>query len=285
MSVPDWPATYGYNMFLFPYSQWIGGIFYEHSHRLLASFVGLCTVILAVWVQLSAAAPLTKRVSILAVFLVVLQGLLGGLTVLFRLPDAISIAHGVIAQTFLLVAIGIAFSLRHYNRCVVRPPTQLDRLGVVAVFAIFGQLFLGALVRHAEAGLAVLDFPTIAGQWLPTFGPEMLASINVKRQALGFSPVDLFQVIAHVMHRIWALVVVGVLLWYCVKLRMLKSDGASWLGLSIGTLLFVQFALGIITILSLRHPWLASLHVVVGAILLGATFFSYLSVRFLEDSV
>lgn len=282
--MPDWPATYGYNMFLFPYSQWIGGIFYEHSHRLLASLVGLCTVILAVWVQFSSAAPAIKRVSIFAVFLVILQGLLGGLTVLFRLPDAISISHGVIAQTFLLVAIGIAFSLRYGDDFVSRAPLYLDRIGVLAVVVIFGQLFLGALVRHAEAGLAVLDFPTMAGQWLPTFGPDMLASINAERQSLGFSPVDLFQVLAHVMHRIWAVVVVGVLLWYCTKLRSLGTRRVRLLSLSIGALLFIQFSLGIVTILSLRHPWLASLHVVVGAILLGVTFWCYLSIRFLEDS-
>ena len=49
MSVPDWPTTYGYNMFLFPISKWVGGIFYEHTHRLVASWVGFLTVILAVW--------------------------------------------------------------------------------------------------------------------------------------------------------------------------------------------------------------------------------------------
>ena len=55
LSVPDWPTTYGYNMFLFPISQWVGGIFYEHTHRLYASLVGLLTVVLAVWLHLKAA--------------------------------------------------------------------------------------------------------------------------------------------------------------------------------------------------------------------------------------
>src|SRR6478752_842322 len=49
MAVPDWPNTYGYNMFFFPISKWMGGIFYEHSHRLIASGVGFLTTILAVW--------------------------------------------------------------------------------------------------------------------------------------------------------------------------------------------------------------------------------------------
>src|SRR5262245_858899 len=49
MAVPDWPNTYGYNMFLFPFSKWVGGILYEHSHRLTASFVGVLTTVLALW--------------------------------------------------------------------------------------------------------------------------------------------------------------------------------------------------------------------------------------------
>src|SRR5438094_9326522 len=49
LSVPDWPTTYGWNMFSFPFSKWVGGIFYEHCHRLLASFVGFLTVVLTAW--------------------------------------------------------------------------------------------------------------------------------------------------------------------------------------------------------------------------------------------
>src|SRR5215475_6524155 len=49
LSVPDWPTTYGWSMFTFPYSKWVGGIFFEHSHRLVSSFVGLLTIVLTVW--------------------------------------------------------------------------------------------------------------------------------------------------------------------------------------------------------------------------------------------
>src|SRR5512147_1858483 len=81
MAVPDWPTTYGYNMFFFPISKWVGGIFYEHTHRLVASGVGFLTVILAVWLWVKESRPSLRWLGVLAVFLVMLQGVLGGLRV------------------------------------------------------------------------------------------------------------------------------------------------------------------------------------------------------------
>ena len=78
MAVPDWPNTYGYNMFLFPPSKWVGGIFYEHSHRLVASGVGLLTTILAVWLWLRESRAWLRWLGVIAFFGVVFQGLLGG---------------------------------------------------------------------------------------------------------------------------------------------------------------------------------------------------------------
>ena len=79
LAVPDWPTTYGYNMFLFPPSFWIGGIFYEHTHRLFASFVGLLTTILAIWLWLREPRKWLRWLGVIALFAVVLQGILGGL--------------------------------------------------------------------------------------------------------------------------------------------------------------------------------------------------------------
>src|SRR5690242_17439126 len=81
MAVPDWPTTYGYNMFFFPISKWVGGIFYEHTHRLVASGVGFLTVILAVWLWVKEPRAWVRWLGVLAVFAVVLQGVLGGLRV------------------------------------------------------------------------------------------------------------------------------------------------------------------------------------------------------------
>src|SRR6187200_535590 len=85
LSVPDWPTTYGWNMFTFPPSKWVGGIFYEHGHRLIASTVGFLTIILAVWLWIAEPRRWVKRLGVIALGTVVFQGLLGGLTVLFFL--------------------------------------------------------------------------------------------------------------------------------------------------------------------------------------------------------
>src|SRR5262252_2447907 len=98
LSVPDWPTTYGWNMFTFPPSKWVGGIFYENGHRLIASSVGLLTIVLAVWLWRVDPRLWMKRLGLAALAAVILQGVLGGLTVLFFLPAAISTAHAALAE-------------------------------------------------------------------------------------------------------------------------------------------------------------------------------------------
>src|ERR1700759_5069910 len=89
LSVPDWPTTYGWNMFTFPPSEWVGGVFYEHGHRLIASTVRFLTIILAGWLWRSEPRRWLKWLGVAALGAVVAQGVLGGLTVLFFLPAAI----------------------------------------------------------------------------------------------------------------------------------------------------------------------------------------------------
>src|SRR5262249_57170157 len=89
LSVPDWPTSYGWNMFTFPPSMWVANILYEHGHRLVASTVGFLTIILAVWLWFAERGWL-RWLGVVALGTVVAQGVLGGLTVLFFLPPAIS---------------------------------------------------------------------------------------------------------------------------------------------------------------------------------------------------
>jgi cytochrome c oxidase assembly protein subunit 15 len=109
LSVPDWPTTYGQNMFTFPVSKWVGGIRYEHVHRLIASGVGTADGRARALAQPARAAPLgaPPRLS-RALGAVVAQGLLGGLTVLLLLPPAVSVAHACLAQTFFCIVVTIA---------------------------------------------------------------------------------------------------------------------------------------------------------------------------------
>src|SRR5688572_10938498 len=81
LAVPDWPTTFGYNMFFFPWSKWVGGVFYEHSHRLVASGVGLLTTILAVWLWIKEERKWVRWLGVIAFVAVVGQGVLGGLRV------------------------------------------------------------------------------------------------------------------------------------------------------------------------------------------------------------
>src|SRR6186713_2246998 len=96
LSVPDWPTTYGWNMFTFPPSRWVGGIFYEHSHRLIASTVGFLTIVLAGWLWRAESRVWLRRLGVVALAAVILQGILGGVTVLFFLPAPVSTAHAAL---------------------------------------------------------------------------------------------------------------------------------------------------------------------------------------------
>src|SRR3954469_18658566 len=108
LAVPDWPTTYGWNMFTFPPSKWVGGILYEHGHRLIASSVGFLTIVLAVWLWMSEPRRWMKWLGAGAVAAVIAQGVLGGLTVMFFLPAPISTAHAGLAEIFFCMTVAIA---------------------------------------------------------------------------------------------------------------------------------------------------------------------------------
>ena len=108
LSVPDWPTTYGWFMFTFPLEKMVGGIRFEHTHRLIASTVGFLILVLAVWLRLAEPRRWVRRLGYVALGAVVTQGILGGITVLWFLPDPISIAHASLAQIVFCLTISIA---------------------------------------------------------------------------------------------------------------------------------------------------------------------------------
>src|SRR5947208_3708623 len=109
LAVPDWPTTFGYNMFLFPVSRWVGGILFEHTHRLIGSLVGFLTIILAVWLWLCEDRRWVRNLGVIAVIGVILQGILGGLRVTM-MKDQIGIFHACVAQAFLGLLVFIALA-------------------------------------------------------------------------------------------------------------------------------------------------------------------------------
>lgn len=273
LAVPDWPSSYGYNMFLFPPSLWIEGIWYEHVHRLIASGVGALTVILAFFLW---RAKKLRLLGVAAVVLVLIQGLLGGLTVLYGLPDIVSVAHGVTAQAFLVLTVLISFLLSSEAR---EENKKLFQVGLVATLLVFLQLVLGAFMRHSESGLAIPDFPTMGGTFFPVFDEQMLLIINQMRSSVSLPAVSIGQVLIHFSHRVMAVVVLGSFL--ILGYRTFKLDVSSKTRRLAGYCLFavfIQVCLGIIAVMSVRDPELTSLHVVLGAVLLALSFLFTMSV-------
>ncbi|PYL72549.1 MAG: hypothetical protein DMF26_16310 [Verrucomicrobia bacterium] len=165
LAVPDWPTTFGYNMFLFPISKWVGGILFEHTHRLMGSLVGFLTIILAVWLWLGDHRRWVRNLGVIAVVGVILQGILGGLRVTM-MKDQIGIFHACVAQAFLGLLVFIALATtklwlsienRHFD---LQKFSAIKALAIAITMAIYVQLALGATMRHQHRDLAILDFPT-----------------------------------------------------------------------------------------------------------------------------
>ncbi len=279
LSVPDWPTTYGYQMFAFPWSDMVGGIFYEHSHRMLATIVGAMTLGLAIWLGLVEKRNNVKKLGYVALILVIIQGLLGGLTVMFFLPTAISMIHGITAQTFFLVVILIAFSL---SKELSKSNRQLDsnRNIVMTLFiAVFIQLILGAWMRHTDSGLAIYDFPKMAGQWIPIFNDKMITAINDWRFNMDYPEVSMQQVVIHFLHRLGAFVVLALTIMMGYRLHQNKSAYSKVIQLNVFAIyvfVFMQILLGALTIWTAKSPFITSFHVMNGAAVMGLCFILFL---------
>jgi len=157
LAVVDWPNSYGYNMFLYPFARMTGGIYYEHAHRLLGALVGLTTVTLAVRLAQVETRAVVKRLGYGAVVLVIVQGILGGLRVTEKSID-LAVIHGVTAQVFfsLLVAIAVVRSKtwRSDRPPLPSPRAATDRrVASIAVAALLVQIVFGAIQRHLAVWL------------------------------------------------------------------------------------------------------------------------------------
>lgn len=274
MAVPDWPTTYGYNMFLFPISQWVGGIFYEHTHRLWASGVGLLTVILAVWLQWRSPDRGLARWGWIAVVLVCFQGLLGGLRVTL-MRDQLGIFHASLAQAFLvlvsLLALFLSDGWRRWRETGGARGGGAAGWVTATTVLVFVQLVIAATMRHQHAGLAVPDFPLAYGRVWPPTDEAFLQSVNALRSdARDFHPITAFQVHLHMTHRIMALVIVAGVCWSARQLR--REFGAGSLPDRLGrawiATVLVQATLGASTVWFNKAADVATAHVVFGALCL-----------------
>jgi cytochrome c oxidase assembly protein subunit 15 len=277
MAVPDWPTTYGENMFLFPPSKWIGGIFYEHSHRLVASIVGLLTTILAVWLWLKDCRPRVRWLGVIAFFGVVFQGVLGGLRVVFDkygLGTELGIFHATFAQLFFLLVCSIAlFTSKWWTNFSEREldspfGINLRRFFAVTTFLILVQLILGATMRHQHAGLAVPDFPLAYGKIWPATDAASLHAYNAHRvETNGEEAITAPHIVIHMLHRLTGFAVLLAITacaarsWRQASDTPVRKITTVWLAIAL-----VQVALGVLTILSQRKVDVTTAHVAVGAL-------------------
>jgi cytochrome c oxidase assembly protein subunit 15 len=156
LAVPDWPTTFGYNMFLYPWSRMVGGIFYEHSHRLSGSVVGFLTVLLAVTLWYKESRQWLRWLGIVALGAVIAQGVLGGLRVVL-LQQTLAIIHACFAQAFFALTVSLAlFTSAEWKaqpvKKIATDASRVQHLGVLTSGFLYGQLILGAILRHTGEG-------------------------------------------------------------------------------------------------------------------------------------
>jgi cytochrome c oxidase assembly protein subunit 15 len=278
-------------MLTFPLEKMVGGIFYEHSHRLIASGVGMLIVALAIWLWKAEPRAWVRRLGYVALAAVVTQGILGGITVLWFLPAAVSIAHAGLAQLVFCLTVSIAVFTSPGWRCayadrkgprrtesgphrtesgphrtesgprrtrsdavrIVSDDPTLRVAAAVTTAAIYAQIIIGATMRHTGAGLAIPDFPWAFGRLIP--------------------PVWTTPIAIHFAHRAGALIVtalvlatIGHVLYHHRSRRELRRPS-----LLLTALVAIQITLGALTVLTGKHFIINSLHVVTGAMVLGTS--------------
>lgn len=159
LSVPDWPTSFG----TFRMPRMVGGVKFEHGHRMIAGTVGILTILLALGLWLKDSRRWVRWVGFAAVMAVLAQALLGGITVLFYLPVAISTAHATLGQIFFCLTASLALFTRadwRWDEAKVEDKSSpsLQRLTVAATGTILVQLILGAVYRHSKAGRSCRTF-------------------------------------------------------------------------------------------------------------------------------
>ena len=278
MSVPDWPTTYGYNMFFFPISSWVGGIFHEHLHRLIASGIGLMTMILTVSTLAVEPRRWVKNLAVIAFFAVCLQGLLGGLRVsLYK--NEIGIFHGMLAQSFFctlgILAVSTSPSFIRKKWDIFLPHPFLKKIVLLATALIFVQLGLGASMRHAHLGLSIPDFPLAYGKIIPDTSTATVQKINEARIADHQMPTTPAQIWLQMGHRSMAFLILGVVAAVAALsfsnpvARSAVPWAAVWLGM-----ILCQIGLGAWTVWSNKAADIATSHMALGALslLVGVLF-------------
>jgi len=260
LACPDWPLCFGEVM-----PEMEGGVAIEHSHRLLATLVGMLTIAITVFcVRRRREDPAAARLSWVALALVIGQGLLGGITVILRLPTLVSTAHLATSMLYFCVLLVLAYRTWPGVTPSARPAGATGgaaRWVTIALVAVYLQMVLGALVRHTGSGAAV------------GLGPDtVLAGFD-----LGSGKKDLWPSDGpgrlHMSHRFAALAVLGIVAWAAHRAfhwaRARREAAPQVLAVLVVLLLVTQVVLGIASIWTFLGIPVVTAHLTVGASLLA----------------
>jgi heme A synthase len=260
LAVPDWPLAFGQ---AFPRME--GGVLYEHGHRMIAGVVVILVLALEVWTELEERRPAVRWLARAMAFSILVQALLGGLTVLLRLPVAISVSHAAVAELLFAMTVVMAdMTASRESRVASRDSDAGSARGLsrITVVAVFLQILLGAVVRHTGAGLAIPTFPLANGRLIPEFTTVLVA--------WNFA------------HRVGAVVVTVLVTWTAVaNLRgappqgppLQNEKGPDEKGPAIAMLILIawQLVMGALTILTWRGLLPTTAHVAGGALLFATS--------------
>jgi len=254
LACPDWPLCHGQ---FFPRME--GGILFEHGHRLAAFAVASLTVALAVLVHRARREPLLRRLSLLAVALVVVQAVLGGVTVILKLPLLVSSSHLATSMAFFSTVIYLVHRLRPHAGPPAAPAAPRGWVGLAAI-ATYLQIVLGALVRHTGAGLACnVNIPLCDGALWPAGGAARL----------------------HMAHRLLGVALALLVVWAgAAAARAARRDGRrlhALLALAAPLLVAVQVLLGFLTVTTFISIPVVAAHLAVAALLLADLLALYLA--------
>ncbi len=259
LSVPDWPTTYGSNMWTFPISKWVGGIRFEHAHRLIASFVGFLTVVLAFLLWRFEPRRWVRRLGYGALAAVVAQGVLGGMTVLFLLPTWISVAHACLAQLFFCLTVAIA---------VVTSPRWAEATPADPARGLLPQSGRAHEPRHRRHDLPAA--PARRGH-APHQGRARHSGLPAGVRAAGAAADDRSPSRIHFAHRVVGAVVAALVGACAVRAFRSRRQGLRTAALWLCAVAATQIALGAATVLSGRAVGFTTAHVAVGALLMAGT--------------
>jgi cytochrome c oxidase assembly protein subunit 15 len=266
LAVPDWPLAYGR---LVP--KLVGGVRFEYGHRVVAGVVVMLTIVLATWIAMVERRSWVRKTAFAAAGVIVLQAILGGITVLYLLPLPVAVAHAGTAQALfcLMVAI-VLFTNPNFGAGAPLeddgdPPVgTLATLATITTAIIYIQILIGAVMRHLGAGLAIPDFPTSFGHWIPPFFSLAIA--------VNFA------------HRCGAVVVSIFVLWTVGRVFTGYRDRPALThpALLLLALLLMQVTLGAMTIWSGRAVLPTTAHVAIGAAVLATSLALTIRIRALR---